>query len=217
MPNAGQQQLIDRLAGELEPVRRRSDRTDALTVALLCGLELALFLGAGMARPDLRAAAELPSFWWKLGSCGLFALAAAAAAIRSFDPAETPRRYLRWLPVIVALSAGAGALIDGAARDQASSLIARLGSPGGVRCVATIVGLSLPSVAAFGLLMRRGAATEPGGTALAAGVAAAAWAAFVFAFACPHDDPLYVAVWYGAGCGPVVLLARLLLPTLTRW
>jgi hypothetical protein len=39
----------------------------------------------------------------------------------------------------------------------------------------------------------------------------------VFVFACPHDDPLYVAVWYTVGCGLVTLVARLLLPLLTRW
>jgi len=52
---------------------------------------------------------------------------------------------------------------------------------------------------------------------LTAGLAAAGWGAFVFAFACPVDDPLYVAVWYSLGCGAVTLLARLVLPHLTRW
>jgi hypothetical protein len=65
--------------------------------------------------------------------------------------------------------------------------------------------------------MRRGAPTDTSGTALAVGVAAAAWGAFVFVFACPHDDPFYIALWYALGCGLVTILARFLLPRLTRW
>ena len=75
----------------------------------------------------------------------------------------------------------------------------------------------LPAVIGLGLLMRRGAPTDRGGTALAAGLAAAAWGAFVFVFACPFDDPFYVAVWYSLGCGAVTLFARFALPPLTRW
>jgi hypothetical protein len=65
--------------------------------------------------------------------------------------------------------------------------------------------------------MRRGAPTDTAGTSLAVGIAAAAWGAFVFVFACPFDDPLYIAVWYTVGCGLVTILARLLLPRLVRW
>jgi hypothetical protein len=77
--------------------------------------------------------------------------------------------------------------------------------------------LSLPAVIGLGLLMRRGAPTDTGGTSLAVGITAAAWGAFVFVFACPYDDPLYIVVWYSVGCGLVTLLARLALPHLTRW
>ncbi len=65
--------------------------------------------------------------------------------------------------------------------------------------------------------MRRGAPTQPTRTAAAAGLAAAGFGAFVFAFHCPHDDPLYVAVWYGGAVLAVTGLARLILPRLTRW
>ncbi len=77
--------------------------------------------------------------------------------------------------------------------------------------------LSLPPLLGLGLLMRGGAASEPRATSLAVGIAASAWGAFVFAFACPYDDPFYIVVWYMAGCGLVTLAARLLLPLLTRW
>ena len=68
-----------------------------------------------------------------------------------------------------------------------------------VVCAGKMFGLSLPPLLALGLLMRRGAATDLEGTSWAVGVAAAAWGAFVFVFACPKDDPLYLAVWYLVG------------------
>jgi hypothetical protein len=45
----------------------------------------------------------------------------------------------------------------------------------------------------------------------------AAWGTFVFIFACPSDDPLYIAVWYTIGCGIVTVFARLTLLRLSRW
>ena len=73
----------------------------------------------------------------------------------------------------------------------------------GLECVWKMVALSIPPAIAFGIPMRRGAPTNQPGTALAAGLSAAGWGAFVFVFACPSDDPLYIAVWYTLDCGLV--------------
>ena len=45
----------------------------------------------------------------------------------------------------------------------------------------------------------------------------AGWAAFVFMLGCPHDDPLYIAVWYPAGCSVSALAAWAILARLARW
>lgn len=208
--------LVDRLVGELKPIRRRTAGADAAIFALLCVVELGLFLGLGAMRPDMPLAMEQPSFWWKLGSLGVIALVGGLVAILSFDPVESPRRGLRWLSATIALSLVTGWVID-ASRDGLPALVARLNWHDGLQCVYKMVLLSMPAVIGLGLLMRRGAPTDTSGTSLAVGIAAAAWGAFVFVFACPHDDPLYIAVWYAVGCGLVTLLARLVLPQLTRW
>jgi hypothetical protein len=208
--------LIDRLARDLKPVRRRSAGRDAALLGLLCLVELALFLGLGAMRPDMPTAMEQPSFWWKLGSVGLIALVSAAVAVVSFDPVRSPRRGLRWLAAIIALCFAAGWAVD-ASRDGWPALVARVQWHEGMQCASKIVALSVPAMLGLGLLMRRGAATDSGGAALASGIAAAAWGAFVFVFACPYDDPLYIAVWYAVGCGFVTALGRLALPRLTRW
>jgi hypothetical protein len=208
--------LIDRLASELRPVRRRTAWSDALALLVLCAIELGLFVVMGMARSDMPMAMHLPSFWWKLGSLGLIGLVSGTVAIMSLDPVRSPRRGLRWIVALIALCLASGWLLD-ASRDGFSTLIDRLDWRNGLQCVYEMAVLSVPAVIGLGLLMRRGAPTDHAGTALAAGLAAAAWGAFVFVFACPFDDPLYVAVWYSIGCGVVTLFARFTLPRLTRW
>lgn len=208
--------LIDRLVDGLRPVRRRTVWADAFALLLLLTLELALCLALGMSRSDMAMAMHHASFWWKLASLGLIGLLSGAVALLSLDPARSPRPGLRRVVLLVALCLAVGWPVD-LARDGLASLLARLDWPDGLRCVYKMVVLAVPGVIGLGLVMRRGAPTDRGRTALAAGIAAGAWGAFVFVFACPVDDPLYLAVWYTAGCGLVALLARLALPPLTRW
>jgi hypothetical protein len=208
--------LIDRLAQDLKPVRRRALWRDALALLVLCAVELGLFLALGMMRPDMPMAMHLPSFWWKLTSVGLIALVGGSVALLSLNPVRSPRRGLRWIMPLVAVCLATGWMLD-ASQGGLASLLARLDWVHGVQCFSKIVGLSVPAVIALGILMRRGAPTDPSGTALAAGVAAAGWGTFVFVFACPSDDPFYVAVWYSLSCATVTSFTHYALPHLTRW
>ncbi len=208
--------LVDRLASDLAPVRRRSIRGEAAILAALFALELVLFLTVGLMRHDMPHAMDRMSFWWKLASLGLIAAVGAPTALLSFDPARSPRRGLRLILVAVAICLATGWIVD-AVREGAPALLARLDWQNGLSCVWKMVALSMPPLVGLGLLMRRGATTDPAASALAVGVTAAAWGAFVFVFACPKDDPFYIAVWYAVGCGVVTLCARVLLPKLTRW
>ncbi len=74
--------------------------------------------------------------------------------------------------------------------------------------------LALPAVTRLTVLMRRGAPAGRSDTAWSAGIAAAACGAFVFA--CPSDDPLYIAFWYMLACLVIAMSSRLLLPVLAR-
>ena len=208
--------VISQLVGDLRPVRRRTAGRDGLLLLLLLGIELAMVFALGAIRTDMPAAVATMSFWWKLVSLGAIAALGVGLTLLSQDPARSPRHGLRWMLPIAAASLAAGWGID-AAHDGWPALVQRIDWPTGVECVVHIVALSLPVVAALGLLMRRGAPTDTNACALAAGLAAAAWGAFVFVFSCPYDDPLYVVVWYGLGCGVVTAAAQLALPRLIRW
>jgi hypothetical protein len=210
------EQLIDRLANDVKPVHRRAAWSDALALIVLCAVELGLFLGTGMMRPDMPTAMHLPSFWWKLASLSLIGLVSATVTIMSLDPVRSPRRGLRWIAALIAACFLGGWLVD-ASYDGFPPMESRLYWIDGLECCYTIVVLSVPAVIGLGLLMWRAAPTDHAGTAVAAGLAAAAWGAFVFVFACRFDDPLYVAVWFSLGCGFVTLFARYVLPPLTRW
>lgn len=208
--------LVDRLSRNLRPVRPRSIKRDALVLLLLAIVEVVAFFCMGFMRPDMPTAMEAPSFWWKLSSMGLIAVLGAGAAIVSADPVRSPRPGLRWILVCIVAIFASGWLID-AAGAGFGELVRRLNWTQGVDCVWKMVALSVPPAIALGMLIRRGAPTDRSGTALAAGLSAAAWGAFVFVFACPSDDPLYIAVWYTLGCALVTVVARVILMRLSRW
>ena len=208
--------LLDRLSRDLRPVRRRSVAQEATLLLLLAAVEVAAFLGMGFMRPDITVAMQAPSFWWKLAGLGLIAVLGAGVAILSADPARSPRRGLRWILVCLVAILASGWLIDAAGQGVAD-LARRLDWTQGLQCVWKMVVLSIPPVIALGVMIRRGAPTDLAGTALAAGLSSAAWGAFVFVFACPSDDPLYIAVWYTVGCAIVTVLGRASLMRVSRW
>jgi hypothetical protein len=208
--------LVDRLSRDLRPVRRRSIAREVLLLFLLAVVEVAAFLGMGFMRPDMPVAMEAPSFWWKLTSMGLIAVLGAGVAILSADPVRSPRRGLRWILVCIVAILASGWLID-ASGSGLADLVRRLDWSQGLHCVWQMIVLSIPPAIALGVLIRRGAPTDRAGTALAAGLSSAAWGAFVFVFACPSDDPRYIAVWYTVGCSIVTILGRTILIPLSRW
>lgn len=210
------ERLLDELASGLIPVRSRSAWRDGLLVAALALIELALSLMLGLIRPDMHHAMGEMSFWWKLTAIGLLAGVAMATAVRSFDPTVSPSRGLRWIAGIAAVALLIGWGID-ASRHEGASLLARLEWREGLACLGSMLLLSLPMMLALALLMRRGAPIDARASALAVGLGAAAWGAFVFFFCCGHDDPLYIVFWYGLGCVLAALTGRMLLPLVTRW
>ena len=208
--------LIDRLSRDLKPVRPRRLWRDIAIIAAICVAEIIVFFALSAALPDIPMRMQQPTFWWRLVSLGLIAVISGIPAILSFTPTYSPRRALRGLFVVIGVCLAAGLCI-GAGPDDLESLARRIDWTNGIQCAAKMIALSVPPVLGLGVLMRRGAPTDGSRTALLVGIAGAAWGAFVFVFACPFNDPLYIAVWYTAGCGTVVLVSRAILPRLARW
>ncbi len=203
--------LIAQLSSDLAPVHRRSMLREGGLVLALGAVELALFLALGAMRPDMHHMGGSPFLMWRVGSLGLLAVAACVVAIRSYSPTAQPRRGLLLACAVVALAIVGGAFVTPEGVGD-SALLDRINPASGIVCATSIFVLSLPIVALLGALMRKAAPTLPRLSALASGIAAGACGAFVFAFCCPFNDPLYVVVWYSIGCSAVAAAARWHLP-----
>ncbi len=208
--------LIDELTEDLAPVRPRRLWMDSVIVALIAAIELALLFAVGFARLDMHRMMTQPTMSWRLASFSLIAVVSGWLAIRSFDPTYSVRGSLRWLTLIVAICVVSGLFLNGAPAGIVS-ILDRLDWKSGVQCASKIVALSVPPLVGLALLGRRGAPTDMRRTPLLVGVSAAAWGAFAFVFSCPFNDPLYIVVWYGTGCGLVTLVSRYMLPRFARW
>ena len=208
--------LIDALVADLKPVWHLPRWARWAALAALAALQVAAVLSIRGVRADMPMAMGHASIWWKGGSLAIIVLISTVAAVRSFVPTENARPGLRMLVPTVAVALAIGWLIDAGSAGIAP-VIARLDWKNGLACMGQIVLLSVPSIVVLGLMMHRGAATDPKATALAVGLAAASWGAFVFVFNCPHDDPLYTAVWYSISIWAIACIVRAVLPLLTRW
>jgi hypothetical protein len=202
--------LIARLSANLDPVSRRSALCEGALLLALGSIELALFVGVGLMRPDMGRMIGSSYMLWKLGSLALLVAISWVTAVNSFSPTASPRPGLATILAMAAVAMIVGVFVDPGL--EAGTLLDRLSPSRGILCSLSIVVLSLPMAGVMGMLMRRGAPSQPEGSALAAGLAAGTWGAFVFAFCCPINDPLYVIVWYCVGCAGVAAAARWLLP-----
>ena len=203
--------LINELSSQLRPVQRRNIARETCWLAGLGGLELALVLALGTMRPDMARAIGHPFMWWKLGSLALLVAISAFTAVRSFSPMISPRRGLSLTMILIGLAVVLGAMV-GPDGSVAPTITERLAPLHGLGCAAGIVILSLPMLGILSIFMRKGASTHAEGSALAVGLAGGSWGAFVFAFCCPVNDPIYIVAWYSLGCASVTLMARLILP-----
>lgn len=210
--------LIENLVDGLKPVRSRSVAGDAWVLVLVVAIELGVYWLLGVGREDLReATASMPSFLWKLCSLAVLSALSVAVALRSLDPTHSAQRGLGIIAAFVALILFAGWLVDADTVSGGQSLWTRLNPIDGIQCVISIILLSIPPVMALAFLMRRAAPTDLRGSALSIGIAGGAIGAFLFVFACPHSDPLYVMIWFVLACTVVASTGRLALPAINRW
>jgi hypothetical protein len=210
--------LIDELVADLAPVRPRRWHRGATLILLAVAAEALVTSGLLGMRPDMPEAMLTLNFWWKAGGLALLAGLGSMIMLLSLNPAVGTLPRLRWAAVFVLLplALASGWLLDAGSGGMAA-LAARLNWREGLHCATHVVAMAVPLLLLLAVLIRRGAPTRPERTARAAGLAAAGLGAVGFVLTCPYDDPLYVAVWYGAAVAVVTLAAQLLLPRLIRW
>lgn len=194
------------------------------SIGMGIGIALAAVVGAvaaalavGMAigvRPDVAAALSTWRFDAKIAIVALSAITACADCVRQSRPTADGR-----LPAAAFLAAAllAVAMAVELGSTPRSEWGARAIGTNAFICLVTIPALAIVPSAALLFAMRRGAPRFPARAGAAAGLAAAAIAAFFYALHCTDDSPLFVGAWYPLAMSVVVGATALAGVRLLRW
>jgi hypothetical protein len=189
----------------------------AMSAALIGGLAAsALIFAFWMGpRPDFADAVATIRFPFKVSIVALLAVAAFGLTTRSGRPGAT---LLPWISLALAAFA---LLIVGVVAElialPSNTWLANLNGSNRMFCLIVIPALSaIPLVSAL-IGLRYGAPSRPALAGAAAGLAAGAIAATLYALNCNNDSPLFVVTWYPMAIGFVVLMGAAAGSRLLRW
>ena len=216
MSNASIDNLIDELAGDLEPVRPRRVAWGSLWAAAGWVAGAALLFWVFGVRDDLAGGAMMPPLpmlaFWLIVALGL---AATWSALRMGLPG-VGRDYSGWrwaglAALALPLSALFMALGDGHAAMEAAH------PKHGLGCTVEGVLAGLGVGAALFAWLKGGAPTSPARAGWVIGIAAGAAGAAVVALQCASNDMIHIALWHGLAIPLWAVAGRLLLAPLLRW
>jgi hypothetical protein len=208
--------LIRDLAAQATPVRP-GVMVLRLFAALLAGMALsfAVMLPWLGLRPDLQEAVGTTSYWAKFIYPLLLAVAGFWATERLARPGGRAKAQgLAMLAPFVAVAVLAAVQLGGAPPAEHAPLW--LGSSWD-ECPWRIVVLSLPILAAIIWAMRGMAPTRLALAGLAAGLAAGAAGAWIYAFHCSETAMPFLATWYTLGVLVTGAFGALVARPLLRW
>ncbi|WP_404712028.1 DUF1109 domain-containing protein [Sphingomonas sp. MMS24-J13] len=209
-------QLIDRLAADVRPVRRYAvGRRLGLGVAAGAAIS-ALLLAASLGfRPDLAHAMHGFTFWMKWTYTISLAIGAIWATAQLARPEGGSLRGLWLMAIPVVLLAGVG-VVELIRTPQTEWLAMWLGHSWRV-CPWLVLTLSMPIFIGLLWSFRRLAPTRLRAAGAAAGLAAGAFSATVYCLHCPEVSALFVLTWYSLGILLAAAFGALVGPRLLRW
>jgi hypothetical protein len=183
-----------RLLSQDAPVRMRLGRALALAVAAGIVASAVLLLATVGLRDDLAIAIGTVRVAFKIGMTLVLAIAAFGLVSRIGKPGVPLRPWALALLLPLALmvvAVGVELLVV-----PQDAWAARLIGRNAAFCLFFIPVLSLAPLAGFLAALRNGAPENPGLAGAAAGLAAGAIGAALYAWHCPDDSPLFGAAWY---------------------
>ncbi|MFA7415376.1 MAG: DUF1109 domain-containing protein [Rhizobium sp.] len=183
-----------RLLAEDAPVRMRLGRMLALALTVGIAVSATVLLSTVGLRDNLASAIETVRVAFKIGMTLVLAIAAFGLVLRIGRPGVPLKPWGMALLLPLALMAVAvGAELVVLPPDAwAAALIGQ----NAAFCLFFIPLLSLAPLAGFLAALRNGAPDNPGLAGAAAGLAAGAIGAALYAWHCPDDSPLFGATWY---------------------
>jgi len=208
--------LIDRLAEDLAPVRPGAvARRLALGIAAGAVAAAALMAAWLGVRPDLAAAVATPAYWMKFAYALALAAAGVWAVARLSRPGGRATAAARLSVAIVAALAAVALWQLAQAPDTAVPRL--LMGASAIVCPWFIIAIGSPVLAGTLWAMRGLAPTRPVLAGAAAGLAAGALGAWIYAFHCDESAAPFVVLWYSAGILGVGGLGALLGRSVLRW
>ncbi|MBJ7438293.1 MAG: DUF1109 domain-containing protein [Sphingopyxis sp.] len=216
MTNVSIDNLIDDLAGELEPVRPRRVARGSLWVAggwLAGAAALLLLVGP---RHDLADGAMMPPLpllaFWLIVALGF---AAAWSALRMGLPG-VGRDYSGWRWAgLAALALPFSAFVM--AMDNGHAAMETAHPENGIHCLMQGVLAGLGVGVALFVWLKGGAPTSPSRAGWVIGIAAGAAGATIVALHCASNDMMHIALWHGLAVALSGVVGRVLLAPLLRW
>jgi hypothetical protein len=214
----GHEALLDRLAGELTPVRPLDDRPAlAMLILLLLAAAALVIQWLGM-RPDLAAGQLHPMLLLRAGTLLLLGGVSTFALLGHAHPGvgriDQGWRAAALLASLFPLSAVLLALQSPAAAAAAMGGSVRVD---GLECVMVSLSAGLLCAAPMLLHLRRGAPVAPERAGMLVGLAAGSLGAFAYSLHCPFNDFVYIGVWNGLAVAVAAVVGRLVVPPLIRW
>jgi hypothetical protein len=208
--------IIEKLLDDFTP-RQRPRRVRVAMALLLCMLALSVansfVLGL---RADVMGMFDTPTLLVRNFILLLLGTASGWAVIDLARP-ESGSHGRREFWLILSSAAVPLGIIVQALLTAPVDFMARLLPLHGLQCVtATLLTSTIFSIVLVGWL-RRGAPTQLGAAAWLTGVSSGAFGAFTYSWHCPHDDPLYIAVWYSLAVALAALMARCWVKPIIRW
>lgn len=207
---------LDSLAEELEPVKPLS-ANGAIGSILFLTVVGGVFVVSTLGFRDrfLDAAATDPMFLIRSGLLAALGTASLTAATSMARPAVgTSRSGWRWA-AMAALTIPVAAAV--AALVSQTPVAERLHPGNGVECLIYSVSIGLVLGAVLTWWLRRGALTAPERAGTVTGLAAGSLGALAYSMHCPHNDIVYIGLWYALAIGTTTVLVRLIVPRVVRW
>jgi len=191
------------------------------------GRALALALGVGIAvsvvllvttvgiRHNMASVFETARVLFKIAVTFMLAVLAARLAVRIGRPGAETRgpALLLAVPALMVAAAVAAELFVLPADAWPASLVGR----NALFCLFFVPVLSLAPLAGQFWALKKGAPENPTFAGAAAGLAAGAIAAAVYAWHCPDDSPLFLATWYTIAIAVVTMAGALAGRRWLRW
>ncbi len=207
--------FLDGLADELEPVRPLSDTRVYFGIFGVGLVGILLVAGTLGVRPDVLDGPLHPMFLFRAATLLLLGgiCAVSAAAMARPGVGRVGKAWLAALAMagVVPLTALGYALWDPA---QAARAVWYWSA---IYCLGVSLSAATAFATVFILHLRRGAPVSPQRAGLVTGLASGSLGVLVYSIHCPSDNIAYIGMWYSLAIAIATLTCRLIVPRLIRW